>query len=230
VIPLDKTHYPAVLLPRRLCKRETVIQLEQQPEWKERRPRMDATALTTYGRRYASGPRRPPSGQQRMAETISASFDGDCEPGNPGGYMGLGWVIDGHPYHECIPAACQNTSNVAEYLALSKVLEYAIQAGATTLMVTGDSLLIIYQLNGVFAVQSWSLEPYYLVARKLLNRLRTSGCVVTLMWVPCEQNTDADNASHDALTEHGIEPARRIPGGQLDSGSWQSSLAGPPPR
>jgi ribonuclease HI len=145
-----------------------------------------------------------------MAETISASFDGACEPSNPGGHMGLGWVIDGQPYHECIPAACQNTNKVAEYLALSKVLEHAIQAGATTLMVTGDSLLIIYQLNGVFSVQSCSLERYYLVARKLLNRLRTSGCVVTLMWVPSEQNTDADKASHDALTEHGTEPTRRM--------------------
>ena len=43
------------------------------------------------------------------------------------------------------------------------------------------------------------------------GRLRTNGCVVTLMWVPCEQNTDADNASSDALTEHGIEPTRRTP-------------------
>jgi hypothetical protein len=41
--------------------------------------------------------------------------------------------------------------------------------------------------------------------------LRTSGCVVTLMWVPREQNTDADKASRDALTEHGIEPTRRMP-------------------
>ena len=136
-----------------------------------------------------------------MAETISASFDGACEPINPGGHMGLGWVIDRRPYHEYIPAAHQNTNNVAEYLALSKVLEHAIQAGATTLMVTGDSLPIIYQLNGVFAVQSCSLERYYLVARKLLNGLRNSGCFVTLMWVPREQNTDADKASHGALTE-----------------------------
>jgi len=125
--------------------------------------------------------------------------------------MGLGWVIDGQPNHEYIPASYQNTNSVAEYLALSKVLEHAIQARATTLMVTGNSLSIIYQLNGVFAVHSRSLEPYYLVARKLLNKLRTSGCVVTLMWVSREQNTDADMASHDALTEHGIEPTRQMP-------------------
>jgi ribonuclease HI len=74
-----------------------------------------------------------------MGETISASFDGACEPSNPGGHMGLGWVIDGAPCREYIPAAYQNTNDVAEYLALSKVLEHAIQAGATTLMVTGDS-------------------------------------------------------------------------------------------
>jgi ribonuclease HI len=110
-----------------------------------------------------------------MAKTISASFDGACEPSNPGGHVGLGWVIDSQPYHEYIPAAYQNTNNVAEYLALSKVLEHAIQAGATTLMVTGDSLLIIYQLNGVFAVQSCSLERYYLVSESSSRGCATAG-------------------------------------------------------
>jgi ribonuclease HI len=174
-----------------------------------------------------TGSRSSPSGQQKMTETISASFDGAVEPSNPGGHMGLGWLIDGQPYHEYIPASYQNTNHVAEYLALSKVLEHAIKAGATTLMVTGDSLLIIYQLNEVFAVQSCSLERYYLVARKLLNRLRTSGCVVTLMWVPREQNTDAVKASHDALTEHGIESTRRMqdPGWTTRPGEMAEQLA-----
>jgi hypothetical protein len=50
VIPPDKTNHLAAPVPRRLWKRERIIQLEQQPEWKERRARMDATALTAYGR------------------------------------------------------------------------------------------------------------------------------------------------------------------------------------
>jgi ribonuclease HI len=161
--------------------------------------------------RHASGLRTSTPGEHVMAETISASFDGACEPNNPGGHMGLGWVIDGRSYHEYIRAAYKNTNNIAEYLALSNILDHAIQTKATTLLVTGDSLLVICQLNGAFAVRSRSLERYYLVAKKLLSGLRTSGCVVTLMWVPREQNTDADKASHDALTEHGIRLTRRMP-------------------
>ncbi len=53
---------------------------------------------------------------------IIASFDGACEPFNPGGHMGIGWVIDGKGYSDYIPAAHGNTNNVAEYLALTRTV------------------------------------------------------------------------------------------------------------
>jgi hypothetical protein len=49
-----------------------------------------------------------------MPQEITASFDGACEPCNPGGHVGLGWVIDGAPHHEYVPAAYGNTNIVAE--------------------------------------------------------------------------------------------------------------------
>ncbi|MGA8027950.1 MAG: hypothetical protein WB992_12480, partial [Bryobacteraceae bacterium] len=67
-------------------------------------------------------------GEQSVPATavalIKASFDGACEPPNRGGHMGLGWVIDGQRHSEYIPASPDNSSNVAEYLALAKILEY----------------------------------------------------------------------------------------------------------
>jgi ribonuclease HI len=140
-----------------------------------------------------------------------ASFDGACEPYDPGGHMGLGWVIDGQPHCEYIPAAGENTSNVAEYLALTKVFQYAISAGPSTLTITGDSRLIITQLNGQYTVRPRSVDRHHLVAASLLYRIRQSRCTVDLIWVPRSQNVTADKVSHDALAEKGIEPPRRKP-------------------
>jgi ribonuclease HI len=106
--------------------------------------------------------------------------------------MGLGWVIDGQPYCEYIPAASENTSNVAEYLALTKVFQYAISAGPSTLTITGDSRLIITQLNGQYAVRPRSVDRHHLVAASLLYRIRQSRCIVDLIWVPRGQNVTAD--------------------------------------
>ena len=50
------------------------------------------------------------------------TFDGACEPTNPGGIMGLGWTIDGTEYYRKIEAHPDNTNNKAEYLALVALL------------------------------------------------------------------------------------------------------------
>jgi len=49
---------------------------------------------------------------------VTASFDGACEPFNPGGHMGLGWVIGGEPQSKYVSSSGGNSNNVAEYLAL----------------------------------------------------------------------------------------------------------------
>jgi len=36
---------------------------------------------------------------------VVASFDGACEPYNPGGHMGLGWVINGEPQSKYVSAS-----------------------------------------------------------------------------------------------------------------------------
>jgi len=46
----DKANHRSVPVPRRLWKRERIVRLEQQPEWKERRAQLGATALSVYRR------------------------------------------------------------------------------------------------------------------------------------------------------------------------------------
>ena len=55
--------------------------------------------------------------------TLRASFDGACEPHNPGWHMGLGWVVNSEPQSNYIAAAFGNSNNVAEHLALNEILQ-----------------------------------------------------------------------------------------------------------
>jgi len=145
-------------------------------------------------------------------KTITASFDGACEPYNPGGHMGLGWVIDEVSDHKYISAAYGNSNNVAEYMALLEVLKWAErQSAPASLDIYGDSELVIMQLVGEYAVRAMNIVPLYREAKGLLTTLKEAGWSVNLHWVPRERNSDADAASKLALIEHGIEPVRRNP-------------------
>lgn len=145
-----------------------------------------------------------------MLKSISATFDGACEPFNPGGHMGLGWVINGDSHHRYIAADSANTNNVAEYLALIEILQYAIKhEEITDLSIAGDSQLVCCQLSGEYAVRSASIYAHFQAALEMLNILRKRGCRVSINWHPRECNEAADAASKLALTEHGIKPAVR---------------------
>ena len=141
-----------------------------------------------------------------------ATFDGACEPYNPGGAMGLGWTIDGVPAHHFVEAAPDNTNNVAEYMALERVLDAAlVMPSPDVLEIWGDSMLVVEQLAGNWAVRSPGLSKISERCHSKMERLHKAGWRVTLRWHPRESNYEADAASKAALVEHGIEPARRKP-------------------
>lgn len=143
---------------------------------------------------------------------IKASFDGACEPPNRGGHMGLGWVIDGEPHSEYIPASPENSSNVAEYLALAKILEHVeAHSEIASITITGDSQLVCRQLSGEYAVRSESIVSHFRRACWLIAILEQRGCQVRVSWVPRERNIEADTASKAALSENGIQAIQRKP-------------------
>ena len=126
--------------------------------------------------------------------------------------MGLGWVIDGVRDRRYIPAEYRNSNNVAEYMALLEILNWADgQPAPASLHIYGDSQLVIMQLIGEFAVRAANIVPLYRDAKSLITRLKEVGWSVALHWVSRERNSDADAASKRALTENGIEPVRRDP-------------------
>lgn len=123
-------------------------------------------------------------------------IDGTCK-GNPGpaAYAvvvqdEVGTVID--MWGDYIGFA---TNNVAEYTALIKGLERALELGVREVIVCSDSQLLVRQLNGEYKVKSANLTPLYDKA-KALERMFVS---VQYRHIPREQNARADSLANEAL-------------------------------
>ena len=141
-----------------------------------------------------------------------AHFDGACEPVNPGGHGGWGFVIraveDGQLGAELatgagyIPAGRQTTNNVAEYTAaLEAVRAWLRLERSTPLLVCGDSKLVIMQMRGQWQVKQGAYVPVYRELRALVD---AHALAVKWQWVPRDQNARADELSKIELVKRGI--------------------------
>lgn len=134
--------------------------------------------------------------------------DGLCEPRNPGGWACWAWLasFDGKPFkrdYGCLGRGPGMTNNEAEYEAVLQALQYCdtirarIQAAGVGLIIKTDSQLVVKQVNGDWQIN----KPRAQVApiRHLLAVFNGQ-----LLWVPREQNAEAD-----ALTRLAYQQARR---------------------
>ena len=132
-------------------------------------------------------------------------FDGLCEPVNPGGVATYGFAIvcDGGVVYRgygVIGAGMFGddvTNNVAEYTALIKLLEKALELGIDEFVVKGDSQLVIRQLSGVYRVRSSRIVQLYTKAKELERMFRR----IEYIWIPRKLNEEADNLSRKAYRE-----------------------------
>ncbi|XP_062112651.1 uncharacterized protein LOC133823818 [Humulus lupulus] len=114
-------------------------------------------------------------------------FDGAAK--NSGAGAGIVFVTPSGgliPYSFHILAIC--TNNVAEYEALVIDLEVALEMKIQSLEVFGDSLLVIKQMSGEFAVKHDNLIPYHEKAKYLLGQFQD----ITLNHIPRSKNGKAD--------------------------------------
>ena len=121
-------------------------------------------------------------------------FDGSAHP-NPG-RCGIGALLlgpDGASV-EVSQAAGYGNSSEAEYRALIALLEAALQAGASNLVIYGDSRVVIDDINGPALYAAASLQEYRAAAHALLAQLQG----VTLRWIPRHKNGAADALSQRA--------------------------------
>jgi ribonuclease HI len=130
-------------------------------------------------------------------------FDGLCEPKNPGGVASYGYVI--WQDNRIIKKGCRvvgygagMTNNVAEYSALFRALFWLVKESKLdilheSIIVRGDSQLVINQLNGTFAVKSETSRTFVPKIQKLVRGLK-----ITYVWIPRAENADADMLSYMA--------------------------------
>lgn len=126
-------------------------------------------------------------------------FDG-CSKGNPG-KAGAGAVLYRTDFELTeIWAYAQfvgetQTNNYAEYMGLILGLEEAVRKGLPNLLVKGDSLLIIKQMQGVYQVNAPHLLPLYQRACVLVKRIGQ----VEFEHVYRTENKRADALANEAL-------------------------------
>lgn len=128
--------------------------------------------------------------------TWQAWFDGATKNANPG-IRGIGAILKG-PAGELIEIAQEighGTNNEAEYCALMAVLDAAADAGVKSLVVYGDSQLVIKQVSGEWLINAESLVPLC----KTVLKLKAQIPEVHLRWIPREQNIEADALSKRAI-------------------------------
>jgi ribonuclease HI len=91
----------------------------------------------------------------------------------------------------------RQTNNVAEYEGLLLGLGRARALGARSIEVRADSLLLVKQLQGEYAVKNAALKELHARARELLRGFDR----VDIRHVPREENALADEMSNRAIDE-----------------------------
>jgi ribonuclease HI len=95
------------------------------------------------------------------------------------------------------------TNNQAEYTALVKALEHALELGADNeITVNSDSELMVKQMRGEYKVKNAELRPLYDQASDLVDRFTST---VTFCHVRREKNKRADALCNEILD--GIRPS-----------------------
>jgi ribonuclease HI len=129
--------------------------------------------------------------------TLTIYTDG-ASRGNPGA-AAYAYVIarDGQPPIEEADCLGRMTNNQAEYTALIRALEHALELGAGHhVVVHSDSELMVKQMRGQYSVKNADLRPLYEEARDLA-RAFTGG--VEFRHVPRALNSRADALCNEAL-------------------------------
>lgn len=123
---------------------------------------------------------------------IEIYFDGSCQPVNPGGRAGFGWIAysDGQTIGQnygFIGEGEAMSNNVAEYGAVLDAMEWADAKFPESLITfIGDSRLVVDQLSGRMKIKR-GLYIHYAFKARMRKRSHWE-----FKWIPREQNQEAD--------------------------------------
>lgn len=140
---------------------------------------------------------------------VVVTFDGLCEPKNPGGcgcwgysiFLGTKKVIQNYG---SLGNPAWMTNNYAEYCALGFALKKLVELNLGTLeslSILGDSKLVICQMNQTWQMKSKRLEP---LRDKCLEYVKTIGVKPSYIWIPRHLNEVADELSRKGYDKWAI--------------------------
>ena len=161
--------------------------------------RLDETTMAVM--QLESGKNEEVINYRGAAHGATIYVDG-ASRGNPGA-SGIGYRVvaeDGRELMRGNEFVGFATSRVAEYYALKKGCEVAIELGLKSVRFVSDSLMVVNQMNGVYKVKNHDLFRIYRDIRRLLKNFEACAFI----HVKREQNKEADAEANQAINEHGV--------------------------
>lgn len=133
--------------------------------------------------------------------TLQIFTDGAAR-GNPGP-AGIGVVIrnDKEVLLEVADYIGKTTNNIAEYMALIRGLEEALDMDERSVEVFADSELIVKQIKGEYQVKNEGLMPLYYNVKSLIKKFKH----FKIAHVPREENEHADELSNKGIDKHALK-------------------------
>ena len=156
------------------------------------------------------------NGEIKCHQSILMHVDGGCEPVNPGGTACSAWVLYGTDKkilaqeHKVVQKGEKATNNFAEYCALGLGLRWLDeQKWRGELHVKADSKLLVEQVNRRWNCKAKNLVPLRDRIFELMQNLELKLCDpevaevgnFSLVWVPREQNSYADELTNIAYRD-----------------------------
>jgi len=142
----------------------------------------------------------PSKSKERTAGpgSLVAYVDGGSR-GNPGpSGAGVHFELDGEPWVGVYEYLGKSTNNYAEYCALVRALDYALNHGFGRLEVYSDSQLMVRQIQGSYRVKNVNLQALHRKASELIRRFDK----FAIHHIPREKNQQADALANKAQDSH----------------------------
>lgn len=136
---------------------------------------------------------------RKVANGATVFVDGSSR-GNPGP-AGIGYHIvgeDGKVLKDGGEFIGFATSRIAEYYALKEGCEQAMQLGLKSVRFVSDNLMMVNQMNGIFAIKNRDLVPIHEDVKELLKNFDSFAFV----HVKRNQNVEADREANKAIDRH----------------------------
>ena len=133
---------------------------------------------------------------RNTANGVTINVDG-ASRGNPGP-SGIGYCIhddSGKIIEQGGEFIGFATSRVAEYYAMKKGIERALEMNYKTVRFISDSLMVVNQLNGIFTVKNQDILPIYNELQEKIDQFDA----VSFTHVPRSENTIADSEANAAI-------------------------------